>query len=168
MSQDQGQGGVYNKPYARPAALRDVCDLIPKIRQADKDEVGALGLTLEQGLGLSYINSTLAWSIIYKNKVVGMFGVNPSELPDVGCPWMLSSDELYKIGKSFIKKTPFFINLMYQQYETLTNVIDCRNHKSISWLGRCGFKLTGDLYHLGPDKVPFTRFIGTNKESNGI
>ena len=38
-----------------------------------------------------------------KEGVIGMFGSNPTQLPEYGVAWLLSSEQLFKHTKQFLK-----------------------------------------------------------------
>jgi hypothetical protein len=130
------------KPYARKAVLDDVLYLRGCLREEDVRELKELGnFSPEQGLGISYFNSTLVYTICNRyDTPVAMVGVSPTTINGLGCPWMLASPGLDKIKKSFVKETKRYLKEFYELYPNLGNVVHKDNYKTITWLiNVCGF-----------------------------
>ena len=88
-----------------------------------------------------------------------MFGSCPCGDPDYGVAWMLSSDDLFKHTKQFIKECPHWINEMGIGYKYLYNFVDKRNWKSLKWLQYLKFEPKTEIGDYGFEKIPFLLMI---------
>jgi hypothetical protein len=80
-----------------------------------------------------------AYTILVEGKVAGMFGIAPVAL--VGqtmIPWMLTTGEIEKIKKSFVKETKRVVREWSRTYH-LINYIDADYTKALAWARHCGF-----------------------------
>jgi hypothetical protein len=83
-------------------------------------------------------NSDECIAIVYEDKVVALFGVvNMWGLG--GSPWMLASNDLKKIAKSFLREAKGEVQKMLQKYKLLENHVWVGNHDHIEWLKWMGF-----------------------------
>ena len=87
--------------------------------------------------------------------VVGMFGVTPTKDPEYGVAWLLSSEDLFKHTKQFLKECPYWVAQMSQGYEYIYNFVDNRNWKSLKWLQFLGFEPKEKIDNYGVGKMPF-------------
>lgn len=145
--------------YVRRAISADVLFLADKIRQADLDEIKAsdnVGATEALMTPFEY-RGHRTWSVIGTEEeyVIGMFGSVPTIEPDYGIAWLLSSEELFKYKKEFIKQSPQWVDEMGKGYKYLYNYVDCRNEKSIKWLRYLGFNTIEREEQYGKGKMPF-------------
>jgi hypothetical protein len=124
----------------RTAEIDDVCCLKDTLRESDREEIKAShGHNPEEALLHSLKVSSHAFTVTFKGRPVAMFGVAPTEGDKtLGCIWLLASDEIHKIKKTFLKMSGVFIKQMLDLYPVLFNYVDIRNTKSIDWLKWCG------------------------------
>lgn len=129
-----------SKPFVRQAKLEDCIQLSETMREEDKREIWHISRSsplLSLVKGLAY--SSKCWTVEWNGTVVAMFGVAPeSEL--VGIPWMLASDDLKKIKKSFLRECHQYVERMFDDYQVLTNCAWSQNHIHVQWLKWLGFK----------------------------
>jgi hypothetical protein len=125
-----------NTAFVRQAVLKDVLELAPKIRKSDREEIRASNNStpLKALVEAFTIENNRIYSIVKTedNSVIGMFGSAPSVEPDYGVAWMLSSEDLFKHTKQFIKECPHWINEMGVGYKYLYNFVDKRNWKHLN------------------------------------
>ncbi len=145
--------------HVRRAISADVLFLADKIRQADLDEIKAsdnVGAVEALMTPFEY-RGHRTWSVIGTDEeyVIGMFGSVPTLDPDYGIAWLLSSEELFKYKKEFIKQSPQWVDEMGKGYRYLYNYVDCRNEKSIKWLMYLGFNTIRREEEYGKGKMPF-------------
>ena len=97
---------MIKEKYVRPAILADALELAPKMKAEDRAEILASNnasplkalvepFTYEKGKIYSIIGTK-------DEGVIGMFGCCPSQLPEYGVVWLLSSNDLYKHTRQFL------------------------------------------------------------------
>lgn len=111
------------------------------MRQEDVEEIfhasGNDPLTsLENGSSLSTDCHTVVW----EGRVVIIFGCcgKPGHY---GYPWMLASDDLVKIKKSFLREARQYLQQMEDKYTYLTNWAWAKNTVHLNWLEWMGMRL---------------------------
>lgn len=130
------------------------------LRQADEDEVWAmLGVSPQQALPASLAGSSQSWVLMDGSSLpIGLMGVAPTMLPNLGNPWLVGTDAVTADAISFARQTPKYVAKMHEEYRVLTNFVDARNEKAIDWLLFAGFHLIdADLRH-GPEERLFFQF----------
>jgi len=153
--------------YVRPAILADALQLAPKVRIADREEIRAsdgksplealvIPFTYKEGRNYTIIGTV-------NEGVIGMFGVAPTKDPEYGIAWLLSSEDLFKHTKQFIKECPYWVSQMSEGYTYIYNWVDRRNWKSLKWLQFLGFEAKEEIKQYGVGKLPFLLMI---KETN--
>jgi hypothetical protein len=145
--------------YVRKAKLEDALILAPKIRKDDRLEIRASNNAspLEALVTPFTQKNAKTYSIIGTKDegVIGMFGSAPCGEPDYGVAWLLSSEDLFKHLRQFIKECPYWIDEMGQGYTYLYNFVDKRNWKSLKWLQYLGFEPKQQINDYGFGKMPF-------------
>ena len=153
--------------YVRPAILADAIQLAPKMRIADREEIRASnGSSPLEALVIPFTyEKSRSYTIIgtAKEGVIGMFGVAPTKDPEYGIAWLLSSEDLFKQTKRFIKECPYWVSQMSEGYTYIYNWVDRRNWKSLKWLQFLGFEAKEEIKQYGVGKLPFLLMI---KETN--
>jgi hypothetical protein len=153
--------------YVRPAILADALQLAPKVRIADREEIRASnGSSPLEALVIPFTyKEARSYTIIgtAKEGVIGMFGVAPTKDPEYGIAWLLSSEDLFKHTKQFIKECPYWVSQMSEGYTYIYNWVDRRNWKSLKWLQFLGFEAKEEIKQYGVGKLPFLLMI---KETN--
>lgn len=141
----------------RPATLRDVVDIVPRLRQSDIDECEALagkGSVLRMAVA-TVVGSVIAMTYVRDGKVTAMFGVAGRLLDEEGSPWMFGTDDI--VGRSVVREGRRHVPMMLRLFKRLSNVVDTRNEKSIRWLKSLGFKFEKAV-PVGPSGVLFYPF----------
>lgn len=145
------------KPYVREAHYEDCASLAPRLRAEDVLELHyATGKTPFNVLRESFELSPKCWAVIHKDKVIALFGV--SHAGNVGVPWMLASDELKDIKKSFLRECKDYVARMGEGHDLLTNYVWVGNTVHIQWLKWLGFTFL-DPVEFGIYKKPFMQFF---------
>lgn len=147
--------------FARAYREGDAYDLVPRLRQADLNEIQAASgrdplSVLREGAERSVPSCTILGNNGY---VAGMFGVVPEG--DFGRIWMFGSVELLHppLRRQFIKECPAFVKVMERPYLAIGNYIDERNTVHIRWLRWLGFIFIHRHAHYGFEQRPFLEFI---------
>ena len=153
--------------YVRPAILADALQLAPKMRIADREEIRASnGSSPLEALVIPFTyKKARSYTIIgtAKEGVIGMFADAPTKDPEYGIAWLLSSEDLFKHTKQFIKECPYWVSQMSEGYTYIYNWVDRRNWKSLKWLQFLGFEAKEEIKQYGVGKLPFLLMI---KETN--
>lgn len=133
----------------RNTNLFDIVDLTANLRKEDRLEVQTVtgNKNIYNKLKDSILSSTYAKTFLVNDKVAGIYGVSKSPYNNyVGCPYLLCTNELYKIKKTFIKNCINRVEEMQFKFPVLFNYIDSRNKLHINWIKYCGFKIIHDKY----------------------
>ena len=162
---------MIKEKYVRPAILADALELAPKMKAEDRAEILASNnasplkalvepFTYEKGKIYSIIGTK-------DEGVIGMFGCCPSQLPEYGVVWLLSSNDLYKHTRHFLKECPRWVDEMSQGFEYIYNFVDSRNWKTLKWLQFLGFEPKEKIEKYGHGKLPFLLMMKElNKQKN--
>lgn len=151
-----------SKPYVRSSIFRDCTELSQSMCEEDKREIWHMSRSspldaLKNGL----FHSEYCWTVQWGNKVVAMFGV--SRIDDVtGVPWMLASEDLKKIKKSFLRECHQYVSKMSEGYEVMTNCVWVENDIHVQWLKWLGFKFL-PAKPMGYDGELFYEFYKVNE-----
>lgn len=126
----------------RPVKMEDIAVVAAKMRDIDKMELElAGGLLPYVALEQSVQASVYCRSIDVDGEAVAIFGVcKPFILSSNGTVWLLGSQELAKIKKSFVENSLKYINEGFNYVDSLENYVWIENKLSIRWLKWCGFK----------------------------
>ena len=149
--------------YVRPATIKDAIQLAPKVRKADREEIRASnGISPLEALVTPFsIDKSKNYTIVgtFNEGVIGMFGACPTKDTAYGVAWLISSEDLFKHTKQFMKECPYWISQMGNGYEYLYNWIDRRNWKSMKWLQFLGFEPKDEMKQYGAGKLPFLLMV---------
>ena len=149
--------------YVRPATIKDAIQLAPKVRKADREEIRASnGISPLEALVTPFsIDKSKNYTIVgtFNEGVIGMFGACPTKDTAYGVAWLISSEDLFKHTKQFMKECPYWISQMGNGYEYLYNWIDRRNWKSMKWLQFLGFEPKDEMKQYGVGKLPFLLMV---------
>lgn len=145
------------KPFVREAKLVDVLILSCHIRDCDRREIWHMAHKLPIDAFMDgYKVSDKPYVVEWKGKPIAMFGVSGNK-GSVGVPWMLATDDIQKIAKSFLRECKPYVEKMHDDYPVLTNFVWSKNEVHIAWLKWLGFTF-GDAVPMGPDNELFINF----------
>ena len=142
-------------PYVRRSTLADCTELAAKMRQEDVQEIWHLNRVKPLDALLSGLAWPYCYTVVHREKVVAMFGVGGYGRQ--GYPWMLASEGLKDIRKSFVRECRKYVAEMASHYPVLSNVAWSKNVVHIKWLQWLGFTL-GEALPCGPDRELFVHF----------
>lgn len=147
---------VVSKPFARIARAEDVPFLAANIREDDRLEIWhGYRVTPEEAFQTGFEVSDSPYTVEWQGKPVAMFGVSGVE--GVGVPWMLATNDLKKIRKSFLRECRSYVEEMNNKYPLLVNQVWAKNTTHIQWLKWLGFQFDTPV-QMGPDNEMFIRF----------
>lgn len=124
--------------YTRPATLVDMVDLATRLRKADELEVRSLGFSPMDALELGLINSERCLAMTPEGRLVGVYGICPTDMDGVGLIWMLASDDLIGHQVKFLKNSRAAVQDLIGDYQLAYNYTDARNTLHHAWLRWCG------------------------------
>jgi hypothetical protein len=129
------------------------------LRLSDVQEVWASHHhTPEKALELSFAVSELCLTVDVKGMPAVIFGITPQTLLDNSATvWMLATEKIRHIRKSFVKECQHYIDMMLIRYPVLENYVDARNVESIRWLKWCGAVIE-EAKPYGVEQLPFHYF----------
>ena len=146
--------------------LGDAYQMAPRMREVDALEVRASGgLTPLDALtkSVACTDAGYGWSAFIEGQVGVMWGVTGvPKIPNVGCVWMLGTDDIYQIVKRFWRESVLYVDIMHEKYPILCNYIDARNTPTRRWLKRLGFKEITSVQNFGHEKREFI-YIESNR-----
>lgn len=136
-----------------------VFSMAPRLRKADVEEVAELTdapplAALMDSMRLSQ----RAYTVLVDGTPTIMFGVavHPDDA-DLGIPWMLATDDLYRIRKQFLRFGVPVAAKAFEGFKRLINLTSASNTVAHRWLHSLGFTL-GEPKPLGlhgADLIPF-------------
>ena len=158
-----GQHCSTHFPSVVKASAYDANYLFPKLREHDLRECSAVFDLNETNPLMEALNdSKEAWTILYKDKPIAMFGVADYGGNGWGAPYLLGTEELPKIAFRFLRHCPEYITKMHSHYEILSNFVLAENKIAIRWLKWLGFKII-EKRKYGRNQELFYSFMRINK-----
>jgi hypothetical protein len=141
----------------REAKPRDVRHIARHLREPDRIECAAMGLTPEGALRTGWAGSSQAWTAVLDGTPVAMMGVVPVDvINQIGRPWLLARDDAMRAVFAWAIHGPRVVEEMQAEFPRLENMVSARNAASIAFLRRLGFDVSEDLLWIGQE--PFRRF----------
>jgi len=133
---------VSDKPYVRPSTYNDCFEMARHMREEDKEEVRILSGSSPLSALIDGFNiSKKCWTVVYEGKPTAMFGVVAVK-GEAALPWMLATDDLKSIKKSFLSQCKVYVQEMFEvsNSNTLFNICWSNNKVHVNWLKWLGFK----------------------------
>lgn len=142
-----------------PATWKLAQQLAVTMRAADVAEAWAGGrVSPMEALAASLETARDPGACLVDGRIVCMFGVSEwSALALLGTPWLLSTEEMPRYARRFLRKNLEYMEIIKGRYRVLINYVDARNVEAVKWLGWLGFEIDSPL-PFGFDKLPFHRF----------
>ena len=148
-------------PIVRTATAADARYVAENLRQADRDELKAVGWDdPTAALEASIEASTMRVCILDNagNPAV-LGGCAPSPDADVGIPWMMSTEAIHDFPTEFLRISKRSVLKMHDQFPILTQMVDVRNHTSVGWMQWLGFQIRMVVPRYGVERRPFIHFV---------
>jgi hypothetical protein len=148
----------------RDSVKEDALLLAPKLRVADIEELdAATHLSPWEVLHTGwYLGAPCRTFLSEEGEVVGMFGVTPIPQTNDGVIWCLSSPELFKMRKYFMRNCRREITEMSSGYDQVFNYVYEKNTTHIRWIKAMGFVMHPTPYPFGRYNKPFYYFEKVN------
>ena len=148
-----------NKLDVRISVLGDVEKLSCSMRQKDRKEAEALGMSAEKALYLTFKHALLRRTAYLGDDIVAMWGVSGTPLSLVGRPYLVTSEVSYKIHPiTFCKIYKKEVSSMNSLFPVLENYVDARYTEAVRLLKIVGFELSPQKIN-GNDFYKFKKVI---------
>lgn len=119
----------------RKSVIGDVKYLAENLREADREELKLVGVECAEKAILYGFEApeSICYTLEFKDKVVAMFGCVPmlGDANKAATLWMLSTNEVRKFPKRFMRLAKVYVEMFMGEYETLMNVIHPSNTLSM-------------------------------------
>ena len=151
----------------RPALLVDIPHLAANLREADRREIWASSLAdPETALRYSFEKSDRVWTGLIENRPAVMFGIGRGQiLTGQVSAWLLGTREIEKIPRLFLEESRVWVAEMLEVYGSMSNYVDARNRRTLSWLRRLGARF-GKPVPFGALGKPFVPFVIEREVAN--
>lgn len=141
-----------------PATMAHGAEVASRMREADVDEVWALARHCPwEAVRLSLEAPGEKLAFLANNETYAVFGCSKTPCLDIGSPWLLGADGVERHTRQFLRLGRQYVGRWALEYNDLINMVDARNKRSISWLGRLGFVFDAPI-PAGPDACLFLPF----------
>lgn len=132
--------------------------LVPVLRESDRKEIVSFGISPEKALWRSYKGSVIKKTAFIDGKIAAVWGVHGSFMGTKGAPWLLTSEEVYKISPlKFARIYQKEVAEMQSLFPVLENYADASYNGAIRLLGIIGFDL-GEPETMGVHKALYRKF----------
>lgn len=132
-----------------PATPAHIRELSQTIREKDRAEIENYGFSCAKGLWRSYKQGLNNQTALINGKVAACWGVCGVYLGDVGQPWLLTSEEVYKISPlRFARIYQREVYAMLEVFSRLENYVCASYPEAIRLLSIIGFTI-GEPEKLG-------------------
>lgn len=150
----------YKDCYVELSTIRDAELISERLRPADRHELTATThespvRVLVDGVRNSSPCFTLRCN---RGDICGIFGVRDTSDPNSGVVWMLGTERIHTISRTFLRQSREWLKELHKNYDLLYNVIDARNKLHIKWLTWMGFEFHKELPKYGVEQRPFILF----------
>jgi hypothetical protein len=127
------------------------------MREFDRDEVYAShGHTPLQALTHGHCQEDgESITVLLEKEPIAMFGVAPTQFPELGGIWLLGTDKLYEVKRDIFIVGFEYLKHAHETYPALFNIIDIRHEVSIHYCVKMGFVVQDIGYYDTYEKRPF-------------
>lgn len=137
---------------------KHIRELAKTMRKADQKELLSFGLSIEKVLWRSWKGSVNCWTAMIDGKVAAIWGACGAYLGTTAAPWLLTSDEVYKISPlRFARIYQKEVETMLKMFPRLENYVDASYTGAVRLLRIIGFTL-GEPEAKGVNGELFRKF----------
>ena len=130
-----------------------------ELRDGDRREIEALGLTPRDGLAQSLARSVWADAYLVGGEVAALVGLALQPLlGGVAMPWLLTGRPVDRHRRAFLQLTRARTRQMLAEHGTLVAEVHADYREAVRWLSWLGFSLAPPR-PLGPLGAPFHRAV---------
>jgi hypothetical protein len=126
------------------ATIADAVEMATQMRAEDAAEVWTLNRmtpfeALESSLSLS---GSQSWTLRRDGKIMAIWGiVDVSLLAGIALPWALTTGEVDRHPRDFLRASREAVRLLRQRYAVSMNRVDARYGKALRWAAKLGFEV---------------------------
>jgi hypothetical protein len=136
---------------------KHIRELAENLRDQDRDEIAAFGMTPHKALWRSYRQAMMSRTALVDDEVAAMWGVSGCPFGKVGRIWLLTSPVSERVKSAFVREGKAEVSEMLAIYDELRGYVDARYHRAIRLLDVLGFGV-GHEFPFGPFGAPFRQF----------
>ena len=127
-----------------PITEEHILDLAENICEADRIEILGVGSDVLWGIQTSVETSDESCAAISEDgRVICLFGISSGmQLIGEGTPWFLSTEMVHKYRREVAVFSGRVLDKWLTEYPILTNYVDSRHTRAISWLRHMGATFT--------------------------
>lgn len=127
------------------------------LRDGDRREIAALGVTMPQALELSMSRALWADAYLIDGEVAALVGLSTNSLlGGIGSPWLFTGRPVDRHRKDFLRLTRAGVARMRAECPVLVNHVHADYRQAIRWLEWLGFTVAPPQL-FGPLGAPFCR-----------
>lgn len=130
------------------------------LRQADRDEIEALGKDAFTSLRQGFRESAPCYTWMYKDEPSALLGCVPYS-NGAAAIWMLGTDNIANHRYAFMKTCVPFHKELVRPYQLTANVVDERNEVHMRFIKYLGYNFIARRL-MGPNQMPFIEFARLN------
>lgn len=151
----------YKGLYVERSSTTDALYVAQHLRRADRNEVAALTKqppvqVIRDGIVASHPCYTIR--LTSTGRPCGIFGACKTDNPDSGVVWLVGTDDLITMSRTFIRHSREWVDEVQKHYRLLYNVIDARNEVHLNWLKWTGFEFIEEFESYGIEGRRFILF----------
>ena len=133
-----------------------VATVYNNLRQADRDEIEALGKDPFMALKQGFKASKPCYTWMYKDEPSALLGCVPYS-DQAAAVWMLGTDNISSHKYSFMKTCVPFHKELVRPYALTGNRVDERNRVHVRFIEHLGYRFVSRKL-IGPYQLPFLEF----------
>lgn len=120
----------------------EAMELAGRLKPDDVQEIyAASGMEPETAMRVMLENGSRMNGAYVDGRLEVLFGANADGYQyGTAAVWMVSSDVLYRHGKTLVVHGRRWLDLQQRKYGTLFNFVDARATRTLRWLERMGFR----------------------------
>lgn len=120
----------------------EAMELAGRLKPDDVQEIyAASGMEPETAMKAMLANGTRMTGAYVDGRLEMVFGTNQDGYEEgTAAVWMVSSDVVYRHGKTLLVHGRRWLDLQQRRYGTLFNFVDARAARTLHWLERMGFR----------------------------
>lgn len=143
-----------------PARACDAESLARNVRRQDLLELTACGYhDISDALTNFYRQSVLSYVLYYGGKPAAIWGIVPQNyLGNRACVWLITSEELPRCAKTFMRKSRQLLDEALRHYPVLFNWVDSRYAGAIRLIEKLGGSFNGECRYENGIKFLFFTF----------